>query len=367
MIIGERMNLIYNFSAGPAMIPQDVLYQAQKELKNWKNIGCSIMEISHRTKEFNQVITEAEEDLRDLLNLSDAYKVLFCQGGARGQFSAVPMNFLGKLSSADYINSGYWSHAAFVESKKYCNSKKISIKKIKNNTTYLLKPSQWNISDISAYIHYCPNETIDGLSLYEEPNFTDKIVIGDFSSFILSRSIDINKYGLIYAGAQKNIGPSGITIVIIRKDLIGYASKLCPSILNYNVMHQYNSMFNTPPTFAWYLSGLVFKWLKKQGGIKKIEQLNKKKSDLLYQVIDDSNFYINNIDTANRSQMNVIFHLLNPELDSIFLKESKKFGLYALKGHVIVGGMRASIYNAMPIEGVKKLAQFMLFFEKKYG
>lgn len=361
------MNSIYNFSAGPAMIPKDVLKKAQKELKNWNNLGCSVMEISHRTKEFHQVIKEAEEDLKDLLNIPDTYKVLFCQGGARGQFSAIPMNLLGNLSRADYINSGYWSNSAFLESKKYCNSKNILIRKTKNNNIYLLKPSEWNISNISAYIHYCPNETIDGLSLYEEPSFQNKIVVGDFSSFILSRSININKYGLIYAGAQKNIGPSGITIVIIRKDLIGYASKLCPSVFDYNIMHQYNSMFNTPPTFAWYLSGLVFKWLKQQGGIKKIEQLNKKKSDLLYQVIDNSHFYINNIDKKNRSQMNVVFHLFNSELDKIFLQESNKFGLYALKGHFIVGGMRASIYNAMPIEGVKKLAKFMLFFEKKYG
>lgn len=361
------MNSIYNFSAGPAMIPKDVLYKARKELKNWNNLGCSIMEISHRTREFHQVITEAEQDLRDLLSIPDTYKVLFCQGGARGQFSAIPMNLLKNSLNADYINSGYWSQSAFLESKKYCNSKNILIRKIKNNKTYLLTPSQWNISDISEYIHYCPNETIDGLSLYEEPNFPNNIVVGDFSSFILSKSIDINKYGLIYAGAQKNIGPSGITIIIIRKDLIGYASKKCPSIFDYNVINQYNSMFNTPPTFAWYLSGLVFKWLKKQGGIKKIEQLNKKKSDLLYQIIDNSNFYINNIDKSNRSQMNVIFHLFNSELDKMFLQESKNFGLYALKGHCIVGGMRASMYNAMPFEGVKKLAEFMLFFEKKYG
>ncbi|WP_348769316.1 3-phosphoserine/phosphohydroxythreonine transaminase [Buchnera aphidicola] len=361
------MNLIYNFSAGPAMIPETVLCQAKKELKNWKNLGCSVMEISHRTENFCQVVREAEKDLKDLLNISDAYKILFCQGGARGQFSAIPMNLLGKFSKADYINSGYWSNSAFLESQKYCNSENIFIRKVKNQRTYLLKPDQWNINDDSAYVHYCPNETIDGLSLYEEPNFKNKIIIGDFSSFILSRSVDINKYGVIYASAQKNIGPSGITIIIIRKDLIGYASKLCPSILNYHIINQYNSMFNTPPTFSWYLSGLVFKWLKKQGGVKEIEKLNKEKSDMLYQIIDNSNFYINNINKENRSQMNVVFHLFDSKLNSIFLKESENFGLYALKGHFIVGGIRASIYNAMPLEGVKKLAKFMLFFEKKYG
>ncbi|QCI17132.1 3-phosphoserine/phosphohydroxythreonine transaminase [Buchnera aphidicola (Aphis helianthi)] len=361
------MNVIYNFSPGPAMIPKEVLYKAQKELKNWNNLGYSVMEISHRTKEFYQVVIEAEEDLRSLLNISDNYRILFCQGGARGQFSAIPMNLLGNFTQADYINSGYWSNSAFLESKKYCNSNNILIRQLKNKKIFLLKPSQWNIRDVSAYIHYCPNETIDGISLYEEPNFNNKVVVGDFSSYILSRSIDINKYGLIYAGAQKNIGPSGITIVIIRKDLIGYASKSCPSILDYSIINKNNSMFNTPPTFAWYLSGLVFKWLKKKGGVKIIEKLNQKKSDLLYQVIDNSDFYINNIVKENRSQMNIIFHLINSELNEIFLKESKKFGLHALKGHSIVGGMRASIYNAMPIEGVKQLVKFMLFFEKKYG
>ncbi|CAL4322969.1 Phosphoserine aminotransferase [Buchnera aphidicola (Protaphis terricola)] len=361
------MSLIYNFSAGPATIPKDVIYQAQKELINWKNLGCSVMEISHRTKEFNTVAIEAEQNLRYLLNISNNYKILFCQGGARGQFSAIPMNLLGKYSKADYINSGYWSHSAFIESKKYCFSRNILIKKIKNNKISLLKYKKWDISDISDYIHYCPNETIDGLSIYEEPFFDNKIIVGDFSSFILSRSININKYGLIYAGAQKNIGPAGITIIIIRKDLLKNTLKICPSILDYNIISKYNSMFNTPPTFAWYLSGLVFKWIKKKGGIKKIEELNKKKSDLLYKTIDNSMFYINNIDQSNRSKMNVVFDLFDPKLNTKFLKEAKNFGLYALKGHSKVGGMRASIYNAMPLDGVKKLVKFMLFFEKKYG
>jgi phosphoserine aminotransferase len=205
------------------------------------------------------------------------------------------------------------------------------------------------------------------MSIYEEPNFKNKIIVGDFSSFILSRKINIKNYGLIYAGAQKNIGPSGITIILIRKDLIGYASKISPSIFNYHTMSKYNSMFNTPPTFSWYLSGLVFKWLKKQGGIKKIEALNQKKSNLLYQIIDNSDFYINNIDKRNRSQMNVVFHLYDSKLNDFFLKEAKDVGLNALKGHYVVGGMRASIYNAMPLEGVQSLAEFMLYFEKKYG
>lgn len=361
------MNLIYNFSAGPAMLPKDVLHQAEKELRNWNQIGCSVMEISHRSKEFIQVALEAEQDLRDLLNIPYSYEILFCQGGARGQFSAVPMNLLNDFKYADYINSGYWSNCALIEAKKYCIPNNIEIKKIRNGKVFLLQPSEWNISNTSAYIHYCPNETIDGTSIYQEPKFKDKIIVGDFSSFILSRKINIENYGLIYAGAQKNIGPSGITIIIIRKDLIGYASKMLPSIFNYHVLSKTNSMFNTPPTFSWYLSGLVFKWLKKKGGIKNIEKLNQKKSDLLYQTIDNSDFYINNIDKKNRSTMNVVFRLYNSQLNDSFLKEANKFGLHSLKGHYVIGGMRASIYNAMPLEGVQSLSEFMLYFEKRYG
>ncbi|QCI24382.1 3-phosphoserine/phosphohydroxythreonine transaminase [Buchnera aphidicola (Muscaphis stroyani)] len=361
------MNLIYNFSAGPAMIPTEVLYQAKNELQNWNQSGSSIMEISHRSDQFVQVALEAEKDLRDLLKISDEYKVLFCHGGARGQFSAVPLNLLRNFKHADYINSGYWSECASIEAEKYCIPKKIFIKKIKNNQISLAPPSTWNISNKTAYIHYCPNETIDGLSIYEEPIFYGKIVVGDFSSCILSRFINVNNYDLIYASAQKNIGPSGITIVIIKEKLLKYSSKISPSILDYHTISKYSSMFNTPPTFAWYLSGLVFKWLKKRGGLKKIEKINKKKAELLYKKIDDSDFYINRINKKNRSEMNVIFHLINPKLNKIFLKQASQLGLNYLKGHYIVGGMRASIYNAMPISGVKSLVDFMIKFEKKYG
>lgn len=361
------MNLVYNFSAGPAMMPVDVLSQARKELQNWNQLKCSVMEISHRSEEFLHVVLEAEKDLRELLNIPDSYKVLFCQGGARGQFSAVPINLLGKSECADYIDSGYWSKCAATEAQKYCIPKKIFIKEKNNGKTFLLPMSQWNISKNSAYIHYCPNETMDGIAIYEEPVFDNKIIIGDFSSFILSRSINIENYDLIYASAQKNIGPSGITVVIIRENLIGYASKISPSILDYRIISEYNSMFNTPPTFAWYLSGLVFKWLKKQGGLKEIEKLNKIKSDLLYKKIDDSDFYINKIEQKNRSQMNVVFYLAEPKLNNIFLKEAHHLGLTGLRGHRIVNGMRASIYNAMPLEGIKSLIKFMLYFENRYG
>ncbi|QCI17708.1 phosphoserine transaminase [Buchnera aphidicola (Acyrthosiphon lactucae)] len=361
------MNIVYNFSAGPAMIPKDVLYKAKKELQNWKQLGSSIMEISHRSEEFIQVALEAEQDLRDLLKIPDSFKVLFCQGGARGQFSAVPMNLLNNSKTADYINSGYWSNCAFIEAKKYCIPQSIFIRKTHNKRESLLSMNQWNINKNSAYIHYCPNETIDGLSIYEEPNFENKIIIGDFSSFILSRPINIENYDLIYAGAQKNIGPAGITIIIIREKLIRNPSKISPSILDYQKISEHNSMFNTPPTFSWYLSGLVFKWLKKQGGLKKIEKLNQKKSDLLYKKIDDSDFYINEINVKNRSKMNVVFHLIEPKLNQIFLKKASELGLNYLKGHSIVGGMRASIYNAMPLEGVQSLIKFMSYFENRYG
>ncbi|ACL30119.1 3-phosphoserine/phosphohydroxythreonine transaminase [Buchnera aphidicola] len=361
------MNLIYNFSAGPAMIPRDVLNQAKKELHNWKNLGSSIMEISHRSEEFIQMALEAEKDLRDLLKIPDSFKVLFCQGGARGQFSAIPMNLLNNLQTADYINSGYWSNSAFMEAKKYCTPRSIFIRETNGVKESLLPMHKWNINENSAYIHYCPNETIDGLSIYEEPVFENKIIVGDFSSFILSRSINIKNYDLIYAGAQKNIGPAGITIIIIRKNIIGSSSKMTPSILDYKKISDHHSMFNTPPTFAWYLSGLVFKWLKKQGGLKAIEKLNKKKSDLLYKKIDNSDFYINKINSKHRSQMNVVFHLVNPKLNYIFLKEASKTGLNYLRGHSIVGGMRASLYNAMPLEGVESLVKFMSYFEKRYG
>lgn len=362
------MNVVYNFSAGPAMMPKEVLSQAQQELQNWRRLGSSIMEISHRSEEFMQVALEAEQDLRDLLNIPDCFKVLFCQGGARGQFSAVPMNLLNSIEeTADYINSGYWSECAFIEAKKYCIPRLISITKKYNNKICLLPMSHWNIRKNSKYIHYCPNETIHGLSIYEEPCFDKQIIIADFSSCILSRQINIENYDLIYAGAQKNIGPAGITIVIIKENLINIFSKISPSILDYKIVSKYNSMFNTPPTFSWYLSGLVFKWLKQKGGLKNIEKLNKKKSDLLYKTIDESDFYINNINTINRSKMNVIFFLKNPDLNHIFLEQASELGLKYLKGHRILGGMRASIYNAMPLSGIKALVKFMSYFAKRYG
>ncbi|CAL4042752.1 Phosphoserine aminotransferase [Buchnera aphidicola (Phyllaphis fagi)] len=359
--------IIYNFSAGPSMLPQEVLLQIKHEFLNWNDTGTSIIEISHRSLDFLQVIQELEQSLRNLLCIPNEYVILFCPGGARGQFDAIPMNLLRHFHSADYINSGYWSYNAMLEAKKYCSPNNINVLSNYQNKKFVLPMKKWNIKNNTAYLHYCPNETIDGISIYEEPNFPDKIVVGDFSSFILSRKINIKKYDLIYASAQKNLGPSGLTLVILKNTLLNMNNKLIPSILNYKKLFKYQSMFNTPVTFSWYVSGLVLKWIKKNGGIQFFEKLNYQKSQLLYNTIDRSGFYINHIHNNNRSQMNVTFNLKNPKLNNIFLKKSMENGLKFLKGHKVVGGFRASIYNAMPLSGVQALVQFMIQFEKKYG
>lgn len=361
------MTQVYNFSSGPAMIPAEVLRRAEQELCNWRGLGTSVMEISHRSKEFIEVAEESEKDIRDLMNIPSNYKVLFCHGGARAQFAAIPMNLLGDKSTADYIDGGYWAHSAIKEAQKYCTPNVIDITTTVGDKRGLLPMSEWKLSADAAYVHYCPNETIDGLAIDEMPDFGDKVVIADFSSTILSSQIDVSRFGVIYAGAQKNIGPAGLTLVIVREDLLGKARQELPSILDYTVLAENDSMFNTPPTFAWYLSGMVFKWLKEQGGIAEIEKRNKAKAELLYKTIDDSNFYRNQVADANRSRMNIPFQLANPALDEVFLKESLAAGLHALKGHRVVGGMRASIYNAMPLEGVQALTNFMIDFEKRHG
>ncbi|MGD8164354.1 3-phosphoserine/phosphohydroxythreonine transaminase [Pantoea sp. FN0307] len=361
------MTQIYNFSSGPAMLPVEVLRRAEQELCNWNGLGTSVMEISHRSKEFIQVAEEAEKDLRDLLKIPDNYKVLFCQGGARAQFAAVPMNLLGAAKTADYIDGGYWAHSAVQEAQKYCTPNVIDAKIQVDGKRALLPMREWALSDEAAYVHFCPNETIDGLAIDEQPDFGDKIVVADLSSTILSRPLDISRYGVIYAGAQKNIGPAGLTLVIVRDDLLGSAQQTLPSVLNYKALADNDSMYNTPPTFAWYLSGLVFKWLKEHGGISEMDKINQAKADLLYGVIDRSDFYRNDVAVSNRSRMNVPFQLADAALDKLFLEESFAAGLHALKGHRVVGGMRASIYNAMPLEGVKVLTDFMIDFERRHG
>ncbi|KHN52013.1 3-phosphoserine/phosphohydroxythreonine transaminase [Pectobacterium fontis] len=361
------MTQIFNFSAGPAMLPVEVLRRAEQELCNWNGLGTSVMEISHRSKEFMQVAAESEQDLRDLLKIPSNYKVLFCHGGARAQFAAVPLNLLRDRSTADYIDGGYWAHSAINEAEKYCTPNVIDVKTRVDGLRGIKPMREWQLSDDAAFVHYCPNETIDGIAIEEEPDFGDKIVVADYSSSILSRRIDVSRYGVIYAGAQKNIGPAGLTLVIVREDLLGKARRELPSILDYQILADNDSMFNTPPTFAWYLSGMVFKWLKENGGLAEMEKRNQEKAELLYSAIDNSDFYRNDVALANRSRMNVPFLLADSALDNVFLEESVAAGLHALKGHRVVGGMRASIYNAMPLEGVKALTEFMADFARRHG
>lgn len=361
------MAQVFNFSAGPAMLPVEVLRQAQQELCDWQGLGTSVMEISHRSKEFIQVAETAEQDLRDLLKIPENYKVLFSHGGARAQFFAVPLNLLGDNNQADYIDGGYWAHSAIEEAQKYCSPNAIDVKTQIDGLSGIKPMKDWVLNDKSAYVHYCPNETIGGIAIDEQPDFGDKVVVADLSSTILSRPMDVSRYGVIYAGAQKNIGPAGITVIIVREDLLGKARKETPSILDYTVLNECDSMFNTPPTFAWYLSGLVFKWLKAQGGLIEIGRRNQEKAAHLYDFVDRSDFYRNGIAPANRSWMNVPFQLADGNLDKVFLEESKSAGLHALKGHRVLGGMRASLYNAMPLAGVQALTAFMADFERRHG
>ena len=359
------MSKIYNFCAGPAMLPTKVMEKAQSEFINWNNTGSSVMELSHRSAIYMEMATKAEIDLRDLLSIPDNYKVLFCHGGGRGQFAAIPLNLLPQGKSADYIVSGSWSEAAVVEGKKFGRINRIDITKEVDGCSTLLNNNDWPLTANAAYVHYCPNETVNGLEINEVPDTNGVPLVADMSSTILSHEIDVSKFGLIYAGAQKNIGPSGLTIVIVREDLIGNEQVATPCIMNYKMTSDYDSMYNTPPTYAWYLAGLVFQWLKELGGVKAVAIVNQEKAELLYQAIDNSELYENNVSAQYRSKMNIPFWLKDDSLNEAFLKESEQAGLMALKGHRIVGGMRASIYNAMPIEGVQALVDFMNNFEKR--
>lgn len=362
------MAQVFNFSSGPAMLPADVLKQAQQELCDWNGLGTSVMEISHRSKEFIHVAEEAEKDLRELMNIPSNYKVLFCHGGGRGQFAGIPLNLLGDKTTADYVDAGYWAASAVKEAKNFCSPNVIDAKVSVDGLRAVKPMRDWQLSDGAAYLHYCPNETIDGIAIHETPEFgKDVVVTADFSSTILSSPLDVSRFGVIYAGAQKNIGPAGLTLVIVREDLLGKAHKTCPSILDYSVLNENDSMFNTPPTFAWYLAGLVFKWLKAQGGVAAMDKINQQKADLLYGTIDASDFYRNDVAKGNRSRMNVPFQLADSALDKLFLEESFAAGLHALKGHRVVGGMRASIYNAMPLAGVQALTDFMQDFARRHG
>ena len=356
------MSNVFNFSAGPAMMPPEVLQQAQAELLNWQNQGTSVMEVSHRGKYFIELAEQSVKDFRQLFNIPSNYKILFLQGGARGQFAAIPMNLIGEKGKALYLNSGHWSATAAKEARNFAEIDEINI--LDQNGE--LKINRLDFSDIAEqydYVHYCPNETISGVEIFEEPKVGNAVLVADMSSNILSRKIDVSKFGLIYAGAQKNLGPAGITIVIVREDLIGNARKATPSIWDYAVQAKADSMINTPPTFAWYLCALVFKHLLTQGGLDAMEQRNRAKAELLYQYLDNSRLFRNTVAKQNRSIMNVTFTTGNDELNAKFVAEATAAGLQALKGHKVLGGMRASIYNAMPIEGVRALVAFMQKFE----
>lgn len=361
------MSRVYNFSAGPAMLPAEVLQEAQRDLLNWAQTGASVMEISHRTPAFDEFAQQATADLRQLLAIPANYRILFAQGGARAQFAAVPLNILGEHSQADYFDSGYWSHYAGVEAEKFCQVNYHNILTEIEGKKAVLPMTQWKAHPETAYLYYCPNETLDGLAIFETPQFDDQVVVADLSSSILSQPIDISRYGIIFAGAQKNIGPSGITVIIVREDLLGYAQKGVPSVLDYHLLDQWHSMYNTPPTFAWYLSGLVFKWLLKQGGVAAIEQTNREKASRLYRYIDQSGFYKNHIASANRSLMNISFTTANEALDKQFITQAKQADIIGIKGHRLTGGMRASIYNAMDLQGINYLIDFMKDFERQQG
>lgn len=360
------MSQVYNFSAGPAVLPKEVLAQARDELMDWRDSGMSVMEMSHRGKEFTGIATEAEADLRELMAIPANYKVLFLQGGAHSQFSMVPMNLLRGKNKADYLNSGLWSKKAIAEGARYCEVNVVASSEDRN-FTYAPAQSEWRLSPDAAYVHYTSNETIGGVEIFWIPETGDVPLVADMSSHILSRPIDVSKFGVIYAGAQKNIGPAGLTIVIVREDLIGETIPGTPTMFDYKIHADNDSMYNTPPTYAMYIAGLVFKWLKGKGGLAEMEKINIRKADMLYGYLDSTDFYHSPIALENRSRMNVPFRIRDASLDAAFLEKAGQNGLLQLKGHKLVGGMRASIYNAMPIEGVAALVDFMKDFEKAHG
>lgn len=355
---------IFNFSAGPAMLPLDVLEQAASEMTDWHGSGMSVMEMSHRGKEFISIAEKAEADLREIMKIPQNYKVLFLQGGATSQFAMVPLNLLRGKTSADYVNTGQWSKKAIAEAKRYCTVNIVTTGESSNFTT-IPAQSSWKLNSDAAYVHYTPNETIGGVEFHFIPETGNVPLVADMSSTILSRPVDVSKFGIIYAGAQKNIGPAGLTLVIIREDLIGEPVPDTPLMFSYKTHAENGSMYNTPPTYAWYIAGLVFEWVKRKGGLEAMAVVNKRKAEKLYAFIDSSAAYNSPVRTEFRSWMNIPFTLAKPDLDSKFLEQGKASGLIALKGHRSVGGMRASIYNAMPEEGVDALITFMRAFEKQ--
>ena len=360
------MARVFNFNPGPATLPEPVLEQAQREFMEWPGAGMSVMEMSHRGKEFISIAEKTEQTLRELLSIPTEYKVLFLQGGATTQFAAVPMNLLDGRAGADYVDTGHWSKKAIAEAGRYCA---VNVAASSEADGYHRIPPQaeWETRTDAAYLHYTPNETIGGVEFHWVPESSEVPLVADMSSNILSAPVDVSRFGIIYAGAQKNIGISGITLVILREDLLGKAADITPTPLNYAVQVKSDSMINTPPTFAWYMAGLTFEWIKERGGVDAIAQSNKRKAEHLYQTIDGSAFYSNPVEPESRSRMNVPFVLDDPALDPTFLSEAADAGLVGLKGHRAIGGMRASIYNAMSEDGIDALVDFMQNFEQRHG
>jgi phosphoserine aminotransferase len=357
------MSRIFNFSAGPAMLPAEVLARAGDEMLDWRGSGMSVMEMSHRGPEFMSIAAEAEADLRSLLAVPAGYKVLFLQGGATLQFAQVPMNLLRGKGKADYVVTGEWSKKAVKEAKNYCD---VAIAASSEDRNFTYAPKNLSVRKDAAYLHYCSNETIGGVEYHSIPK-AEIPLVADASSHFLSRPLDVSKFGLIYAGAQKNAGPAGLTIVIVREDLIGQAAKGTPSVMDYKLQADADSMLNTPATYSMYVAGLVFKWLKQLGGLAEIERRNIGKAKALYDYLDSSAFFRSPVAKEDRSRMNIPFTLKDKSLDEAFLKGAAGRGLTQLKGHRSVGGMRASIYNAMPLEGVQALVAYMKEFEAKHG
>jgi phosphoserine aminotransferase len=355
------MTQIYNFSAGPAVLPKAVLQRAQAEMLDWHGSGMSVMEMSHRGKEFTGILAKTEADLRALLNIPQNYKVLFLQGGAIAENAVIPMNLLNG-GEADYVVTGSWSKRSVEDATAYGKINVVASSEA-DNFTYVPAYSSWKLNKNAQYLHICTNETINGVEFDGLPDAGEVPIVADMSSHILSRPIDVSKYGVIYGGAQKNIGPAGLCIVIVREDLLGKASPLTPAVFNWKTQAENQSMINTPPTYSIYIAGLVFEWLLEQGGVAAIEQVNIKKANLLYDYIDSTDFYVNKVAIDNRSRMNIPFFLKDESLNDAFLKGAEANGLLQLKGHRMVGGMRASIYNAMPIEGVQALISYMKAFE----
>ena len=357
--------MIYNFSAGPSVFPKSVLIQAQQDLLDWQGCGQSVLEMSHRGKFFPTIAEQLESDLRSLLAIPDNYKVLFLQGGASAQFSLIPQNILRGKTKACYVKTGAWSEKAVLDAQNYCD---VLVSASSENTAYTTIPeeSTWALDEQAAYLHYTTNETIHGVEFSAIPDAKGLPLVADMSSNILSRTIDVSQFGLIYAGTQKNMGPAGVTVVIVRDDLLGYASKMTPPVFDYQEQAKNHSMLNTPATYNWYLVGLILKWLKDLGGVAAIEKVNVAKSTKLYQAIDQSSLYSNPVAVAHRSRMNVPFILADATLDQAFLNSAEANGLFELKGHRSVGGMRASIYNAMPEAGVQALIDFMIEFERTH-